>query len=97
MQDRVHDRPSLVTLRDYLAAVAAAPDSVAEPGTSNELRHSSTPSLMTSKASGVPPERVIVAVKQVAGGNQTLSLHRRRGGFGEPAGRRDCEHGALVR
>src|SRR5438270_13233416 len=62
----MYDRPPVVELHDYLAAVVAAHPALAGERQTKELRYHVYAVVDELKAAGWPPERVIVAVKQVA-------------------------------
>ena len=62
----MYDRPPVVALHDYLAAVAAAHPALAAERQTKELRRRVCAVVDELKAAGWQPERVIIAVKQVA-------------------------------
>jgi hypothetical protein len=62
----MYSRPPVVALRDYLAAVVAAHPVIAINNDNQELRARVCAVVDELKAADWPPERVIVAVKQVA-------------------------------
>lgn len=62
----MYDRPPVVALRDLLALVAAEHPRARQPLQHAELRRRVHAAVDDFKAAGWPPERAIVAVKQVA-------------------------------
>jgi hypothetical protein len=61
----MYERPPVIALRDYLAAIATHP-SLTEHGLTEELHQRVRAMVDELRVAGWPPERVIVAVKQVA-------------------------------
>src|SRR5438270_2899584 len=62
----MYERPPVVALRDYLSKVVAIHPVLAEAAQSEELRQRVCAMVDELKAAGWPPERVIVAAKQVS-------------------------------
>jgi hypothetical protein len=62
----MYERRPVVALRDYLATFVAAHLSLAEDSSREEMHQRVCAMVDELKAAGWPPERVIVAVKQVA-------------------------------
>jgi len=62
----MYSRPSVTALRDSLAAVAAARVSTADAERDARLREKVRAAVADLKAAGWSPERVVIAMKQVA-------------------------------
>src|SRR4051795_1252727 len=62
----MYDRPPVAALREYLAGVVAAHPALPAEAQSQELRQHVCAVVDELKAADWPPERVIIAVKQVA-------------------------------
>jgi hypothetical protein len=72
----MHDRPSVVALRDSLSAVAKSHRAVVDTGHQSALRERVWAVVDDFKAEGWPPERIIVALKQIVD-DAGLSTSRR--------------------
>lgn len=62
----MYERPPVVALRDYLAGVVAAHPSLAEESHREELHRGVCDVVDELKGADWPPERIIIAVKQIA-------------------------------
>ena len=62
----MYDRPTVVALREHLAAVVQAHPSLADEHNVEAIRARVGGVVDDLKAAGWPPERVIIAVKQIA-------------------------------
>jgi hypothetical protein len=91
----MYERPPVVALRDYLAAIASHP-SLGEEAQTEELHKRVCSVVDELKAAGWPPERVIVAVKQVAEG---VGMHPSRSVLSatSPLGAKDATLVKMVR
>ena len=72
----MYDRPPVADLRDTLTALVAEHPTVADATHQQRLRQQVCAMVDELKSGGWPPERVIVAVKQVA---DDAGLHPSRG------------------